>query len=258
MISYLAYRAAAGGYSFVNSEAEAVVAAFSTEPDDTRKELIDDTVGALKTAGVWTKLYFLHVMAANAELNALVNWKSPGTFNLVRVNSPTFTTDRGFTGDAVSMHLTIGAESTVFPNGSRDDEHLGAWQLTSGTNGEPCLANVSTGDKHRLFVNGGANERQVRVSGSTEAIFNDNITTGHVVGRRPDSANVYSYRNGTDEQTGAIASSAPTANSLALLRRNTGYNAAQIFACHGGQNLSATEVTALYDALNAYKTGVGA
>ena len=118
-------------YEFVNVEAEAIVDEFDNEPDDTRKELIDDCVGALKTAGVWSKTDVLYVLAAHHEQAGRINWKNPGTLTASLVNAPSFVADQGFTGNGRSSYLNTGYNPTAFAGQlTLNSAHIGVWSNT--------------------------------------------------------------------------------------------------------------------------------
>lgn len=98
--------AASGGgapYAFANAEAEAVAAAMDAEPDDSRKALIDNLVGALKAGGVWAKLHRLCVHAAHTEQAALIDW--PTLTPRSKTGAPTFTADQGFRGNGATANV---------------------------------------------------------------------------------------------------------------------------------------------------------
>lgn len=91
-----------GGPSF-ETEAQTLFAAMSVEPDAARKTLINDLIAGLKADGIWAELDLLYVKAAHDAQAGRLNWKNPGTFDLIEVNSPAFHTDRGYTGDGSTV-----------------------------------------------------------------------------------------------------------------------------------------------------------
>ena len=56
---------------------------------------------ALVAGGVWTLTDALWVMAAHDEQAGTINWKLPGTFTAITVNSPTFVSIVGFRATAL-------------------------------------------------------------------------------------------------------------------------------------------------------------
>jgi hypothetical protein len=86
----------------------AIFAAFTTPPTTARKEIINNVVADLVLSGVWNELDVLHVYAAADSQAALINWKSPGTFNGTLFNAPAFAADRGFTGNGSNAYISTG------------------------------------------------------------------------------------------------------------------------------------------------------
>jgi len=245
------------GYPFVNAEATALVAAMSSPPDDARKAIIDTLVGALKTAGVWTKTELFYDLAAHDSQAARLNWISPGNNTLTEVNSPTFAADQGYTGNGTTSYLSAGVNLSALTLYLQNDAHAGVWFRTAGSVAKYGLG-TDTGTILLVSGNLGATERLTRINTQTNLTSNDNITTGHVVAVRRDSANQFSYRNGAGEATGAQASEARTAAPVTILKAGVTLSDQQILAAHLGGQLTSGEVTAYYNALAAYKTSVGA
>ena len=80
-----------------------------TLPSSGQRTKQNQLVLDLKAAGVWVLLDWLYVFATDGDSNfATLNWKSPTTFQLTKVNTPAFTTNAGFTGDGVTSYLDTG------------------------------------------------------------------------------------------------------------------------------------------------------
>lgn len=122
------------GYVNVNSETDLVVAAYASEPNDTRQALMDDLIGTLKTEGIWAQLDCFYVMAAGEQQGARVNWKDPGTFDLTNEGSgTTFVNDEGFNTNG-SGHLNTGYNlRNSGGQYSLDDACAGMWVGHTGT-----------------------------------------------------------------------------------------------------------------------------
>jgi len=77
-----------------------------TAPSSAQQTLQNTLVEDLKTAGVWSKLDVFYVFATDGDSDfATLNWKAPSSYQTTKVNSPTFTTDSGFSGDGSSSYL---------------------------------------------------------------------------------------------------------------------------------------------------------
>jgi len=247
-------------YAFADADAAALVAAMTLQPGRWRKRLIERTVVALKTAGVWSKMDVLWVLAAHHEQAGRLNWKSPGTYTATVVNSVTFTTDRGFAGDGVSGALDTGFASSNGVQLTQNNSHLGVYQRTGGSNGNSPFSENSA--SYRLMVVGGTGtSTRGRMYSSSDL----NGAAGgtqplHGMVRRNDSTNVSVMRDGS-ETTGPTARTS-TASGGGNLRfcvmGNSVFVTHQVAAGHAGAYLDDTESAALYAAMNAYMVAVGA
>lgn len=86
----------APGYSFVNVEAAAYVAAMDVPPDDTRKAKLDAFFTEWKASGALAKRDVLVFFGSHNAQAGRLNLKNPATFTATLVNAPTFTADVGF------------------------------------------------------------------------------------------------------------------------------------------------------------------
>ena len=90
----------------------------------------------LKVAGVWTRLDVLYVFATDGNNSfATLNWKNPNSNQCTLVNTPTFTTNQGFTGNGVSSYIDTNYNPSTFtsPNYLLNNASLGWWKKTTGT-----------------------------------------------------------------------------------------------------------------------------
>lgn len=245
-------------YPYVNNEARLLTARFTTPPTSTRKGLIDDLIGALKTGGVWTKLDALYVLAAADSQAARLNW-TQNLYNLVVVSAPVFEADRGYTGAAGPSYLDTDFNPTtaVAPKFTQNSAHIGMWARTNAAENTEDMGNSTAFLRSRTA----ANTLLARVNQAANSSGPAAIATsvGHSMARRPDSANIQTFKDGVLDQSTAVASTAPSSSDIWICRGPVGgLSTKQIAAAHIGQTLSDAEVTALYDGLNTYLTAVGA
>lgn len=94
-----------------------------TLPSASQQALQNQLVVDLKSAGIWSKLDIFYVCATDANSDfASINWKNPNNFEIIEVNSPTFTTNEGFYSDGVSAYLDTQYNlSTDSVNFTQDD-----------------------------------------------------------------------------------------------------------------------------------------
>lgn len=129
-------------YTPTNSEAATLVAAMSTPPDDTRYELIDDTVGSLKSAGLWAKLDCIYFTRAHHEQASRLNWINPAIHVLDKtlMDSATyFVVDSGWHGAVLRGVSAPRLRSNFHVGGSQhaqqDSMSLFAWVSRFGAAG---------------------------------------------------------------------------------------------------------------------------
>ena len=96
-----------------------------TAPSSAQQTLQNTLVEDLKTAGVWSKLDVFYVFATDGDSDyATLNWKSPSNNQTTKVNSPTFTSNSGFTGDGISSYLDINFQPVNGSQYAQDSAHF--------------------------------------------------------------------------------------------------------------------------------------
>jgi hypothetical protein len=114
----------AGSYK---AESNALFAAMTTQPSSDRKKHINDFIAGCIADGNWSLLDGLWFLASHDSQSAKLNWKSPGTFTLIEVNSPSFTTDRGFDFDGTTQYIRTGIVPSAAVNFTLNSNVFGAY-----------------------------------------------------------------------------------------------------------------------------------
>lgn len=256
------------GYTFVNAEAAALVARFTTPATNARKALIDNLVGALKTAGVWTLLDALYVMAAADSQAASLNWVST-SFDLVSVGTgnPTFVADRGFTGAGNNGKSTQFTPSTApSPKFTLNGGHISDWSRTNAqSSGFSMGARITTATGQTFIISRNASDQAIsRVNQDVSGTAIGNLdSSGMFLATRSASNARVLYRNAVSLGAAAdVSSNVPTFPIYICGVNTAGAFASgevrQHAAASIGGSLDATQVLAFYNALQAYMTAVGA
>ncbi|MCW5719329.1 MAG: hypothetical protein KIS68_16035 [Bauldia sp.] len=249
-------------YLFMNAEAEAVVTAMAMQPNNARKLLIDTFVGALKAAGVWSKIDAMWVLAAHDEQAARLNWKSPGTFTLTRVNGPTFMTDRGFAGDGSTSYLDTGWDaSNDGVQLTQNDAHISSYQRNSSGNTFAAFVQQTNGSRLGVMNRATANQDKVNVNSTTAIPSSSTVGSHpqHMLGRRNDGTNASAVRDGVSMGAPeAATSSSPLSTDLSFGKAGTLYMSSQMAGGSVGAYLDDTEALAFYNAWRDYMVAVGA
>lgn len=234
-------------------ETQALLARFSTPATSARAILINTLIGSLISAGVWSKLDALYVMAAADAQTAALNWVA-SQYNLTEVLVPTFTTDRGYTPDGVASYLDSGFNPTtaVAAKFTLNDAHMAGWHLTANA------ASFDIGNSNsRIIYN--PSLMSVRANNAT-SVTNAGSYTTHKVWSRSGAALWEAYIAGSDVGGGTGASTSLFNLNFGIGRTGTAgaQGSNQVSIVHFGSNLTAGEVLAAYNALLVYMQGVGA
>lgn len=246
------------GVAAFDPATSALIARMSPSPSYARKVLINQTITALKRYGIWSKLDVLHVYAAHSQNPALLNWIS--TSYTATNNSATFTTDRGFTGDAATAYISMSyaAGTGQF---AQNDHCFGAWARTAGGSNTSIMGAGNVLGNSMDIKFGGA---QLMFRDATFANTNSftATNTGHIAQSRTASGTFDTYRAGSLLGSPSRSVTNPTGNFTVLAMNldssPAAFTGGQIGAAHLGKGLTATEIANLATILQTYMTGVGA
>lgn len=256
-------------YVFTNAEAAAIVAAMTAPPNNARKLSIDTLVGALKAGGVWAEYDTLHVFAAHDAQAALLNWKNPGvTFTAMVTNAPTFTADRGYTGNGTTSFVsTTFVPATHGVNYILNDASAGLWCRTDGAANGPNVLGARLASANDALLLNPRNASNLAVytlnadaSGATAACTDARGLFGI---RRTASNAIAVFRNGASIGTATTVSTTlpPVAVYACGMNTNGTFengSTKEIAMIWLGGALDDAKMLAAYNAFNTYMVSVGA
>lgn len=251
------------------AEATALIARMTTTPSTGRQALIGNLIAALKNAGVWPKLDAFYVHAAHDNQASRLNWIS-SSYTEVANGTITFTTDRGWAGDASTGYLDTGFNPATAssPNWVQNNACVGVWSRTVAGQASSCLG-MSTGTgQMSILPRNGSNFSTLRVNDSATAqngsTYGATVLdgSGYFVGNRPDANTQGLYRNSVALFNDGARPSAGAPGSANFVFGRFGAagtgSALEGAAWHFGASLTTTEISAAYTALQTYMTAVGA
>lgn len=262
-------------FGHVDADTRTLRAAMTVPPPAGRLWQIDQTIRQLKQHGIWQKLDVLWMLAAHDAQTARLNWKNPSQFALTAVNSPTFTANRGYTGDGDSAgvgtkYLTTGwTPSTNAIQFTQDSGTVGVY-LVSGVGTNTANNNVipfgSIGT-HGSFINvwgATSNALRGRINQGSTAETSSTVSTrfGLSVLDRSAASLVTGYRNGAANGTFTTASAGLPTQPFSILALNNGgtlqsYVDNQIGLAFAGASLTAAQHAALNSMVRSYLLTVG-
>lgn len=210
-----------------------------------------DLIAQLKTAGIWNKLDVFWMYLTNGDSNyATINWKNPAANQVTKVNSPIFTTNRGFKGNALDAYLNTNFSGATGPNYTQDNASRFAWIMTAQTT-NASIDSTASGTINRLFNSSVATQRINQGSASLNAAA-DLSGTGLRVINRTSSTNVELFSNLTQISRTATSSIVSSQTQVILASPSSPAYGDMEVACYGMGASLVAENTLLYNALNNY------
>lgn len=215
-----------------------------------------NAIRAMQASGAWALMDGFYMTAAGSPADALVNWKSPGTFNLTEtVTPPTYSTDLGITGAGASSGLNGPNLSTYGGQFTLNNCHLGVWV---GTNIQEGTVDVGVTSSH-VRARQGATNIQTRANDTTATNSTIAATSiGHTMWSRAISTAYDPYKNGVALGTISVTTTSITNTTLGVCFGGGTSSTKRIQAAHFGAALTQAQVTSVYNALAAYMTAIGA
>jgi hypothetical protein len=188
-----------------------------TLPDATLQGKQNATVLSFKSAGIWSKLDVLYIMATNNSNMATLNFKNPSAHQLTLVNSPTFTANQGFKGNASTSYLntnfnpaTSGVQYTL-NNASRF-----IYLKTAFVTPAMYVLDSVLGISQNLFQNRSGNDHKINQGGSAISSNADLSGAGLKVINRTSSTNVELFNGSTQISRTATSTSIHNGNQYVL------------------------------------------
>ena len=224
-----------------------------TLPSASQQLLQEQLIIDLKDAGIWSNLDVFYVFATDGDSDfASINWKDPNSFEITEVNSPTFTTDVGFTGNGSSAYLDPSYnQGTDGVNWSNPNGSFGVWVDTAATvNAHSYVGYTSGNSTLRRGSSKTINQTSCATPSSVSGDVNNTFMHINI-----NSSNAELYYNGVSQATGT-GSFNDAANMTFLSEAGTtAYSNATISIGFFGGDLS-SEQSDFYTSVNSYMTSI--
>jgi hypothetical protein len=247
------------------AETNALLALFTVQPDATRKGHINTLIASLKngaTSGtnIFAGLDFLHVYAAHDEQAARRNWIQDA-YHSGAINSPTFTSDRGFAGNGTSSYLDTNFNPTTAssPKFTQNNASGGVWSRTAAQESVSVFGWFDNSDGFVINPRNTSDQMATRANEANSVNFANSDGSGWFCAGRSASASTRAYKNGASVGTGSGGSSALN-NATFKTGHVTGttYSTREVAADYAGRFLTLAEQADLYNAVRTYLLAVGA
>ena len=243
----------------LDTDARAVIAAMTITPNATRQTAINTLVLALKASSVWTPLGVLYIFAAADTQASLLNWKAPSSTPALATLGPAFTTDRGWVSDGVAAFIDTQLAWNSISGVAQDNAHIGGYFACGNTNSN-AGAGIVGGNSVSIGRSGGLLGGRMNNATNTVADAVPATAGTHLLQSRSLSTGFDRYVDAAAVTASLEVSTAVATGNLVGLRQNTSYPPVgfSLRALHAGAAVTATDVTNIRNALQAYMTTVGA
>lgn len=205
---------AAPGGGGTDPDADTLIAAMSTPPDSTRNALYQTAVIGLKSAGLWSLIDEMWVMAAHTEQAGLLGWKRLS--DCTKVSTVTHTVDRGTQRAGGTSYLNTNLSPIGLTNYQQDSGTLGIYSRTDAneTTADFGVRLGATFDQATILtrMSGNVNVRVNTDSAPVIAAIADSL--GLITATRIDASTVEVYKEGALHTSGTSASSLPHNGAL--------------------------------------------
>jgi hypothetical protein len=260
--SFFGFKGSISGGGGFDADYQAVLDYATTQgytlPSAGQQILQNQLVLDLKDGGIWSKLDTFGVFATDGDSDfALIDWIRLTDYTAV--NSPTFTTDEGFTSNGTSSYIDINYNPTIDAvNLSLNNASIGFYEFatTIGANGVNAGSDSGVNDilLTQKFVNGNGylriNDSKISRPSST------NYSNGLVIGQRINSSTLEYY-------TPAKVLNSYTADSdnlnnvnITFLKFASVYGLSPISIGFLGASFTSSEIDDFYNAVNTYITSL--
>lgn len=248
-----------GGSPSYDADAAAYFAAMTTQPDATRKGLLNDLVVGLKADGAWSIFDWLVLYASHDSQSGRLNFRNPAKSHSPS-NGPTFTVDRGYSGDAISAYMDWNELYSAAGNQfSLNNATAGAWcNQQSATVGNGFQLGATSASRTGITPSTTGVGAHRANSGTSTGGDNTGSRLGHRTVTRTDASNQKVFKSGALVTTGAIASSTVASGNAATLRNSASFGDDRIAAVYSGGYMSDALVASIHSRLNTYLSAIGA
>ena len=215
----------------------------------------NNMVVALKTSGIWSKLYFLYPAETNGDVDfACINWKDPqDSTNMTRVNSPIYAANQGFKGDGVSAYLDIPYNPTAL-GWDENDFSYGAMDLDNISAGSSFIFSENIRLDNFIAPRNPVNQKIVRSASTDNTVVASAVTnsTGlHLVDRN-NSSNFNFSLDGVSLGNFSQPSSSFVSTGFYLLLGASVYSTRRTSMAFAGQSIWANQAD-FFTAINNYR-----
>jgi len=247
-----------------SANAQQYFARYDTKPTGDTLKWYAEFIDSLTLNGVWAQIDEMWIYANNTQANSLLGVK--GYKNSAAVNTPTFTSYRGFAGNGSTSYINTNYNpSSDKVSLTANSMSIGAYSRTNTQSNKAIMGNLGASPNRYMYIYPWTNTGffLYPMNQTSDNSVASTTSLGFYAANRSDASSIQAYRNGTQAGTASVAAS--TINNVALyvcaINQNgtaAEFSTRQIAFAYVGASLTAQQQLNLYNCLQRLMTKIGA
>lgn len=242
------------------SEAEAYFSQLSIQPSGKFKAALNTLILQLISDNNWNSLDCFYVFATEQQQHARIDIKSPARSPITEINSPSWASGFGYTGNGSSSYINTGINISTLTNFSQNSNCGGIYIRTNSTQSASNFGAYNGSIFYDINARNGSDNFASIINCATFFNNANSDSRGLFSIFRNSSATSAAYINGSVVGSSVLASFAIPSQPMYLMARNNNgspnnYSTQQISAFFLGS--SSVSQSTLYSALQTFATSIG-
>lgn len=216
--------------------------------------IVDTMITGLIADGVWSKLDRLWILAADNSPSALTDMVA--TALATAVNSPTFTANRGYTGNGTTSYVDSNFNpATAGGLFAQNSACIFGWSNTSGITAKPSFGQPTSVQCYNEFTD--TNMYYKINQAGQDSFANVSAPTGLYLLNRDSSTTTQADINGTQAFNSLTGSTALDSATFTVCAGDGNFDTRQMCCLGFGGSFNTTDRSNIYSRLRTYMTAVG-
>lgn len=244
----------------LEAETIAYMGYLTVAPSISMQISINNLVKELKLTGNWWQLDRLWLFATETQQAATISLVNPSATATTEVNSPTWTINQGYTGNAVDMYVNTNYNpATQGVNFLQNSASLGIYSRTDSATSVVSIGATVTGNGNTLNLRTGGTTFGRRVNSAAVSAGANANSLGLHYAYRTGSVNSIVGKNGADINSSASTSVAVPSGNIFIMANNVDGTAGQFSARQYSMayvGSGSINQSGIYSAVQSYMTSL--
>lgn len=226
-----------------------------TKPSAAQQIKQNNLIVNLKAAGIWNLLDVFYVFATDGSSDfATLNWINPSLFQCSKVNSPTFTSNKGFKGNGTTSYINTNYNYVLNGiNYTVNSASRGLWQYALGT--IPSYFDGQVGSAFNcLTYNNSSGLQRINLSTSLGSFTFNNLN--YIALNRSSSTSHEVYQNNTQTLFTGTPSASSSSFNFYIFQSTFGFGNMGISMWYAGGNMNMLKHNSFNSIFSTYFTSL--